>query len=284
MANERTIASMDKARSKFDVWWDDNPLPALLTVSVGFGIAIWAYYAHFSPGKSIGALAAVGGVMSLRPQMRFPEKAAWVLILASLAVFEFRAIDASDAENLKAKTELNNALREMKADLVTDSQQLNVVAMGISSMSASPQYSTKPRQAASAPTVNPTHLTSPQTGRRSISAEELGIDLKGAEHSSATVINDGTNEAGNFANQLVIGLMDAGWVAGGHNIKMGDPGFFPDALTVEVSSVPTSPDDHSVAAAKSLIAALAKQNIEATLRFTQQAFPSNFMRIKVAGQ
>jgi hypothetical protein len=49
-------------------------------------------------------------------------------------------------------------------------------------------------------------------------------------------------------------------VVGGNNIKIGDPAFFPDSLTVEVSSVAASPEDHSVAEAKSLVTALKKQD------------------------
>jgi hypothetical protein len=73
-------------------------------------------------------------------------------------------------------------------------------------------------------------------------------------------------------------------VAGGNNIKIGDPAFFPDSLTVEVSTKPTSTDDHSIAEAKALVSALARQRVTAILRYTDQAFPPNFMRIKVAGQ
>jgi hypothetical protein len=108
--------------------------------------------------------------------------------------------------------------------------------------------------------------------------------LRSQGPSAATIINDGTNEAGNFAKQLEIGLHMAGWQVGGDNIKMGDPEFFPDSLTVEISSVPASSEDHSVDEAKNLVAALKNQGVAATQRFTTLKFPPNFMRIKVAGQ
>lgn len=268
---------MEEIPSRFDKWWDTSPYPVIGLVLIGFAVTIWAHYAHFSPGKSIGALAAVAGVMSLRPKMKFPEKVAWVIILTALAVFEFHAIDASDSDNLAARKELNKSLGKIQEGIERASKELNVVSQGMAVMAQNspPQTSVVQR-----PQVKP-----PQAlVRRFVSAEKLGLDLQGKEISSATVINDGTNEAGNFANQLVIGLRNANWVAGGNNIKIGDPAFFPDSLTVEVSTKPTSTDDHSIAEAKALVSALARQRVTAILRYTDQAFPPNFMRIKVAGQ
>lgn len=76
----------------------------------------------------------------------------------------------------------------------------------------------------------------------------------------------------------------ADWEVGGDNIKIGDPQFFPDSLTIEVSATAASPEDHSREEAQNLLAALKKQGVTATLRFTTLAFPPNFMRIKIAGQ
>ncbi len=212
--------------------------------------------------------------MSLRPKMKFPEKIAWIIILTVFAVFEFHAIDSSDADNINQRKDLNTKLESIKTDLETETRQLNVVSEGSAAMAQNshPQSSTHPVQ------------LPPSSGKRFVSAEKLGLDLKSKEISSASMFNDGTNEAGNFANQLVIGLRDAGWVAGGNNIKIGDPAFFPDSLTIEVSAHPESSEDHSTSEAKSLVSALARQGVKATLRFTEQAFPSDFMRIKVAGQ
>jgi hypothetical protein len=120
--------------------------------------------------------------------------------------------------------------------------------------------------------------------KRNLNAEDLGAALRGSEHGAATIINDGTVEAGTFAKQLEIGLKMASWPTGGDNVKIGDPNFFPDSLTIEVSSLPASPEDHSTQEAKSLIAALQKQRVDAVLRFTDLRFPPNFLRIKVAGR
>jgi hypothetical protein len=261
--------------TRFSTWWDDSPYVAWIVILCGILLAIWAYFAHFSPGKSIGALAVLAALMSLRPKMKDREKAIGIIILGALTVFEFQAIDRNDSENLQARTDLNTKLGEIKSGLELSSKELNVVAIGIASMAQN-----------SRPQAQTDHHAQPQqpTGKRFVSAEKLALDLRSKESSSAAVINDGTNEAGNFANQLVIGLRGANWVVGGNNIKIGDPAFFSDSLTVEVSSVAASPEDHSVAEAKSLVAALKKQGVAATLRYTEQAFPSNFMRIKVAGQ
>jgi hypothetical protein len=209
--------------------------------------------------------------------MKFPEKVTWAIILPALALLEFHAINGADSNNLEARKQVNTKLEGIQSTIDTDTKQLNVVSQGIAVMAQNPQPQAKPFQR---PQVKPQE----NPGKRFVSAEKLGLALLGKETSSATVINDGTNEAGNFANQLVIGLRNANWVAGGDNIKIGDPAFFPDSLTMEVSSRPASADDHSVAEAKSLISALAKQGVTATLRYTDQAFPANFMRIKVAGQ
>jgi hypothetical protein len=121
--------------------------------------------------------------------------------------------------------------------------------------------------------------------RRAINAEDLAKAIKASGViGTATVINDGTVGAGAFAKQLEIGMRMGGWTVGGDNVKMGDPEFFPDALTVEISSNVASADDKSTEEAKVLIAELKKLNINAVLRFTDLTFPPNFMRIKVAGQ
>lgn len=265
---------MEEPTSKFDECWDKSTFLSIGLVLFGFAMTAWAYYAHFSPGKSIGALAAVAGIMSLRPKMKFLEKLAWIIVLVLLTVLEFRAIDKSDTENLNQRRELNTRLEDIKIDLENETRQLSVVSEGMAAMAQNsrPETATHPA------------LPPQSSGKRFVSPEKLGLQLKGGESSSATVINDGTNEAGNFANQLVIGLRNGGWVAGGNNIKIGDPAFFPDSLTIEVSAHPESSKDHSIEEAKALVNALSKQGVKATLRFTEQAFPPNFMRIKVAGE
>jgi hypothetical protein len=117
-----------------------------------------------------------------------------------------------------------------------------------------------------------------------IDPERLGLDMRRYGSAAATVVNDGTNQAGNFAKQLEIGLRMGGWTVGGDNIKMGDPEFFPDGVTIEVSSTPSARTDHSREHAKELIEELKKQGVVAILRFTDLKFPENFLRIKVAGK
>jgi hypothetical protein len=122
----------------------------------------------------------------------------------------------------------------------------------------------------------------PEKGYRMIDAEKLAMELKNRKHSSAEIWNDGSKDAINFVQQFQIGLQMAGW-------KMVDGGpwggaDFPDSLTIEVSSTAVSDADHSKEVAKILKKALEKLHIEAVLRFTDQKFPPNFMRIKVAGQ
>jgi len=72
----------------------------------------------------------------------------------------------------------------------------------------------------------------------------------------------------------------AGWVVGGDNVKIGDPDFFPDSLSVEISS---QTSERARDAAHALIDQLKKQNMRVELRYTDQAFPADFMRIRVAG-
>lgn len=120
--------------------------------------------------------------------------------------------------------------------------------------------------------------------RRIINAQELGLALKDKEPMTAAIWNDGTNEAGTFAQQLVIGLQMAGWQIKGGGQKLADPYFFPDGLTIEISSIPIS-EDYSAKQAKILVEVLkVKFHIDAVLRYTDQKFPPNFMKIKVAGR
>jgi hypothetical protein len=123
-----------------------------------------------------------------------------------------------------------------------------------------------------------------QPSKRILSAESLGKALKGKPACSAAVWNDGTSGPANLASQLSIGLQMGGWQLQGGGAKTADPEWFPDDLTVEISSTQASPSDGSRAAADLLIRALKDQGVVAILRFTPQSFPVNFMRIKVAGQ
>jgi hypothetical protein len=243
--------------------------------------------------------------MSLREHPSGKEKAIWIVLLGVLLVIELHSIskDRRDqnqqfqniGEGIKAGLGKGDFLIDLSKQNLAISASLAATVQAISRPSspgqdrsaivkawgAVSQLSTKAIEGAPATPENPART---QQGKRFVSAEILGLALKDREHSAATIISDGTNEAGNFAKQLEIGLRDAGWQVGGDNIKMGDPAFFPDSLTIEVSAVPASPEDHAIQEAKDLQTFLAKESVEAVVRFTDLRFPPNFMRIKVAGR
>jgi len=244
------------------------------------------------PGWSAAVLAFSAAVMSVHENMRVWEKLIWIALLGLLLVVELKSItkDHKDqattfrniADGIKQTSDKGDQiitlLEEQSRTQVSPQERLQAL---VKAWGKASELNTKAAEGATATPQQPSQI---QVSKRFVSAESLGLALRGQEHSSATVVNDGTNEAGNFANQLEIGLQDAGWQVGGNNMKMGDPQFFPDSLTVEVSSNPASAEDHSVDEAKNLIAALKAQGVTATLRYTTLAFPPNFMRIKVAGQ
>jgi hypothetical protein len=77
------------------------------------GIPLWLTGAFFTvywlfsvppPGYSVGALAVVAGVMSVR-DVKIPGKIIWVFLLVCLLITEFRAIDKDRAENQKVQKE-----------------------------------------------------------------------------------------------------------------------------------------------------------------------------------
>lgn len=272
----------------------DDPCPVV--------IPPW-WHTHPGVGWFIVIFGLVGVLVPLiRERIGRGEKALWTFLLLLFAVLELRtihydAVEREDSDRHDRCVQLRSfqAIADgIKQELSNTTQILELEKQG-RAPSISPeqekslirkwgQLSQLHTKAVEGAVASPEHPPQIQQGKRTINAEALGAAIKTQEPAAATVINDGTNEAGNFANQLVIGLRFGGWQAGGDNIKIGDPAFFPDSLTVEVSATPASPADHSVEEAKALIAALKKQGVEATLRFTNLAFPPNFMRIKVAGQ
>jgi hypothetical protein len=223
------------------------------------------------------------GIVSVRPRMHFTEKIVWLLFLTALATLEIRVITQSDQENTQDKVWLAGKLKTIQDSFHAardGKEQLDSVPAGTGSPNVAwGCCNTAPYRYSKLPEEQPT-----QTGKRFVDEEKLGLALADKETSSATVINDGTNEAGNLANQIVIGLWVGKCVAEGNFIKTGAPSYFPDPLTLEVSSVRTSAEDHSVEEAKALKAALTEQGVVAVLQYTQQAFPPNFMRVKIAGQ
>jgi hypothetical protein len=68
---------------------------------IGF-FSLWAYwhpYSHLpTPGKAIGVIAVVAGIMSVR-EMEALSKATWVVLLVILLFTEFRAIDKDHYNN-----------------------------------------------------------------------------------------------------------------------------------------------------------------------------------------
>jgi hypothetical protein len=243
--------------------------------------------------------------MSIHEHMSAREKTVWIILLGVLLVVELRSInkDRLDqnhefrniGEGIRNELGKSDALIDLAKQNLTISTSLAATVQAISRLYSSSKdqkpiiaawgaVSQLPTKAIDGAMATPEYPSRVQQGRRFVSAETLGSSLKDKEPSAATIINDGTNEAGNFAKQLEIGLRNAGWQTGGDNVKMGDPAFFPDSLTIEVSTIPASGEDHSIQEAKNLKAALERQDVEATVRFTDLRFPANFMRIKVAGR
>jgi len=168
-------------------------------------LALWAGFWPRSPGVSIGLLALVAGIMSVRPQMRPAEKAAWVFVLVAFAVLEVHAINRGDEENKTIRDGQNevfkgiaDGVKKSNSQLEISNRNIQVLSIGILSL-----LNTKAVQGAVASPAQPSQR---QQGQRFVSAEKLDSALKSKESSAATVINDGTNEAGNFSDQLVIGL------------------------------------------------------------------------------
>jgi len=261
------------------------------------------WQAHPAVGWFIVFFGLVGVLVPLlREKIGRREKSFWTAVLVFFALLELRTIH-NDAIEHEAKEEHDRCVqldqfktiadgikeevdntrqildleRQSRVSAISPSQETNLIKM----WGQVSKLKTKAVEGAIATSDHPAQI---QKERRTIDAERLGAMLNSAKPAAATVINDGTNEAGNFANQLVIGLRFGGWQAGGDNIKMGDPAFFPDSLTIEVSTVPVSPEDRSIEEANALKNALKAQGTAATIRYTVLAFPPNFMRIKVAGQ
>ena len=80
--------------------WNRNRIIAWGLVGGGGTLVFWAWRTTRSPGVSIGLLALVAGIMSVRPKMHMAEKFAWVSFLIIFAYLEIRAIDKNDADNL----------------------------------------------------------------------------------------------------------------------------------------------------------------------------------------
>ncbi|MBB5329417.1 hypothetical protein [Tunturiibacter gelidoferens] len=101
-----------------DVWNSTWTGFALWVVSFGF----WVYWHPYSnlptPGKAIGALAVVAGIMSVRT-LGTPAKCAWVLLLIFLLKTEFRAIDKDHYLNDQAQEKFFDSQRTGFQDIAT---------------------------------------------------------------------------------------------------------------------------------------------------------------------
>ncbi len=84
------------------------------------GIFLWICSACFSvkwyfhlptPGKAIGAIAVVAGIMSVR-EMKVLAKISWVFLLIFMLITEFRAIDRDHAENEQKQREFFEAQKK----------------------------------------------------------------------------------------------------------------------------------------------------------------------------
>lgn len=102
--------------------WKNSPTVARSLVFLAMCIALWATIWPQSPGISIGLLALVAGIMSLRPEMHIYEKAAWVLILIVFAMLEIYAIGRNDVDNQMARNKENAAFQAIVDNLKASTQ------------------------------------------------------------------------------------------------------------------------------------------------------------------
>lgn len=84
---------------------------AWLLVCTWFGGVCWLWYHPQPPGVSIGLLALVAGIMSVR-EMPTLEKMAWVAILIAFTVFEVDAIQKAELDNAAKNQAILNGIRQ----------------------------------------------------------------------------------------------------------------------------------------------------------------------------
>src|SRR5579859_5025714 len=90
-----------KELSRAERFWKESRLLAWALVLLGMCAAVCTYYFPQSPGVSIGMLACVAGIMSVRPDMHIAEKLAWIVVLVAFTTWEVRAIYRNDATNIQ---------------------------------------------------------------------------------------------------------------------------------------------------------------------------------------
>jgi hypothetical protein len=118
--------------------------------SLYFGIPLWCIAAIYimwswfhlpSPGKAIGALAVVAGIMSVR-DIKVLGKISWVALLVLMLVTEFRAIDKDRSENETKQKEFFDAQRhgfqaiaqQADADFKTTKEGLDHSIAGVTNL------------------------------------------------------------------------------------------------------------------------------------------------------
>jgi hypothetical protein len=97
--------------------WKTSSVLAWVLVLLGFGAVVLTFFFPQSPGVSIGLLACAAGIMSLRPDMHIYEKMAWIVVLISFTVWEIRAINKSDNENLLTLMNQNSQFKQTQTAL-----------------------------------------------------------------------------------------------------------------------------------------------------------------------
>lgn len=110
---------MNDLISRLESIWKTSDILGWSLVSAAMAVALWDDKHPHSPGWSIGMLALMAGVMSLRPEMRFLEKIAWIFILVAFTVLEFEAIKTNDDETKKTRDAQNQHFQEIVGELTT---------------------------------------------------------------------------------------------------------------------------------------------------------------------
>jgi hypothetical protein len=110
---------MDGFWKRAEYCWNKNRVLSWILVLVGIGLTLWVGFFPKSPGVSIGLLASVAGVMSVRPKMHPAEKFAWVAVLIAFTILEVHAIRVSDAKNEGTLNEQNQVFKGIADGLKT---------------------------------------------------------------------------------------------------------------------------------------------------------------------
>ena len=106
--------------SKAENFWKTSKVLPWILVLIGMGLALWVARTGQSPGVAIGILAAVAGVMSVRPpKMHFAEKIAWIVVLVAFTVLEVHSIKVSDKNNENVRNAQNTAFGGIAESLKT---------------------------------------------------------------------------------------------------------------------------------------------------------------------